>query len=331
MGRSVKELRLESERNRAALTATVDQLREQLHDTAEDLRQKASAQHIKAELSDYISDKSHGWLGSLKQHAMDNPLQAVAAGTAIAVPTLRLARSFPLPLLMIAAGLALTSKTVRGRAAEATGPALNKAGKIVNQGAEAAQGVVSGIKDTLSSALGQANDLANDATRRAGSLADDLSVRASRTTKALNDNISSGFNERVRHARSTAEDTIDAARSTATAAPEMARQMVGGNAALIGGIGVAIGAVIAAALPKTKAEETLMSGAGAGLKETAQSGFAALKEKAMSAADAMTKSVADSDLGAHTSRITQNVVDSLKEAVEDVGTAALNPSRNPNN
>jgi len=114
----------------------------------------------------------------------------------------------------------------------------------------------------------------------------------------------------------------------------MARQVIGGNAALIGGIGVAIGAIIAAALPKTKAEATLMSGASEGLKETAreaaQTGVAALKDKAVSAADAMTKSVANSDLGTHSSRITQNVADSLKEAVEDVGTAALNPSRNPN-
>jgi hypothetical protein len=110
----------------------------------------------------------------------------------------------------------------------------------------------------------------------------------------------------------------------------MARQVIGGNAALIGGIGVAIGAIFAAALPKTKAEATLMSGASEGLKEAAQTGISAVKDKAMSAADAMTKSVADSELGTHTSRITQNVADSLKEAVEDVASAALNPSRNPN-
>jgi len=33
------------------------------------------------------------------------PMQALAAGTAIAVPVLRLARGFPLPLLLIGAGL----------------------------------------------------------------------------------------------------------------------------------------------------------------------------------------------------------------------------------
>ena len=42
-------------------------------------------------------------------------MQTVAAGTAVAVPLLRLARGVPLPLLMIGAGLVLTSKTARAR------------------------------------------------------------------------------------------------------------------------------------------------------------------------------------------------------------------------
>src|SRR3569832_1093521 len=125
MTRSVEELRLESERSRAALAATVDELRNHLSDTADDLRQKVSPQHIKAEVSGYLSQTTQGWLDSLKQRAMDNPLQAIATGTAVAVPMLRLARGFPLPLLMITAGLALTSKTVRGRAAEMAAPAID--------------------------------------------------------------------------------------------------------------------------------------------------------------------------------------------------------------
>jgi hypothetical protein len=49
---------------------------------------------------------------------MENPMQTIAASTAVAVPLLRLARGVPLPLLMIGAGLALTSKAVRNRAAD---------------------------------------------------------------------------------------------------------------------------------------------------------------------------------------------------------------------
>ena len=129
MTRSVEELRRDSEQSRAQLAATVDRLREQIADTAEDIRYKVSPEHIKAEVSGFISHKTHGWMDALKQQAMDNPMQAIAAGTAIAVPALRLARGFPLPLLMIGVGLALSSKTVRDRAAEAAAPGLRRRGR----------------------------------------------------------------------------------------------------------------------------------------------------------------------------------------------------------
>ena len=127
MTRSVEELRQESERSRAQLAATVDQLRTRITDTAEDLRYKVSPQGIKSEVSALVSRKTLGWLDTLKQQATENPMQAIAAGTAVAVPALRLARGFPLPLLMIGAGLALTSKTVRARAADTAAPAMEKA------------------------------------------------------------------------------------------------------------------------------------------------------------------------------------------------------------
>ena len=58
MARSVEELRRESERDRALLATTVDQLREQITDTAKDIRNKVSPQHIKSEVSDFISAKT---------------------------------------------------------------------------------------------------------------------------------------------------------------------------------------------------------------------------------------------------------------------------------
>ena len=85
MTRLVEELRRESERSRAELAATVDQLRARISDTAEDIRHKVSPQHIKSEVSDYISHKTQSWVEALKQQAMENPMQAIAAGTAIEV------------------------------------------------------------------------------------------------------------------------------------------------------------------------------------------------------------------------------------------------------
>ena len=70
----------------------------------------------------------------------------VAAGSALAVPMLRLARGFPLPLLMITAGLALTSKTLRGRGAEAASPAIDTAGEMMNEATERAQAIVGNVR-----------------------------------------------------------------------------------------------------------------------------------------------------------------------------------------
>jgi hypothetical protein len=78
MTRSVEELRRESERNRAELATTVDRVREQITDTAEDIRHKVSPQHIKSEVSDFISSKASSWVDSLKQHARESPMQAIA-------------------------------------------------------------------------------------------------------------------------------------------------------------------------------------------------------------------------------------------------------------
>jgi hypothetical protein len=323
MAQSVEELRLESERNRVALAETVDQLRERLSDAAEDIRQRATPQHIKSEVSGFISDKARSWIGALKQQAMDNPMQAIAAGTAIGVPLLRLARGFPLPLLMMGAGLTLSSRTVRNRAADAAGPVINEASVMLDQATERAQALGSTVKDTISSAQS-----------RAGGVANDLTAQAAQATGTVTDRLKGGIDaakDGILQAGLTAKHTAEAAQDAAAAAPERARRIVGDNAALIGGLGIAIGAIIAAALPKTQAEAKVMGEASGSVtraaKEAVQSGFETVKETTMSAADAAAKTVSEADLGAHASRITQNLTETLQEAAEGVVTAAVNPSQ----
>jgi hypothetical protein len=335
MARSVEELRRESERNRAQLAGTVDQLREQITDTADDIRYKVSPQHIKSEVSDFISQKTQGWVEALKQRALENPMQAIAAGTVVAVPVLRLGRGFPpLPLLMIGAGLALSSKTVRDRATEAAGAAMDKAKEMMGDAADGAQSLRGEVRDAVSSARSRATGMASDAQDAAAGLADDLRNRAAQTASTVTDKLRTGMDA----ASGMAKETLERARSTvndaATAAPERARQVIGDNTALIGGLGLAIGAILAASLPATRAEATVMGRASDGLKraagDAAQSGFEAAKDAAVSMADAAAKSVADADLGGHASRMTQTMTGTLKEVADDVVTAAFNPSRNPN-
>ncbi|MEZ5763720.1 MAG: DUF3618 domain-containing protein [Xanthobacteraceae bacterium] len=94
---SVSELRRQSERTRSELTRTVEQLKGSISSTADDIRQKVSPENIKAEVKDYVADKSRSWFDGLKQQATDNPMQALAAGAAVGIPLLRMVRGVPLP------------------------------------------------------------------------------------------------------------------------------------------------------------------------------------------------------------------------------------------
>jgi hypothetical protein len=289
MTRSVEELRRESERNRAELAATVERLKLGISDTTRDLRHMVSPQHVKSEMSGYVSDKAQGWVEGLKQQAMDNPMRAVAAGTAIAVPLLRMAKGVPLPLLMIAAGLALTSKTVRDRAAGAVSPVMDSASRVIDQTSDRVQEARSAAQSKISESQGRAAGAVNDTIDSAKTAAQDLKAR-----------------------------TMEAAGT------------IGDNAALIGGLGIAIGAIIAAALPETKLEDRAAGPASDSLKrvaaDAAQWDFEAAKGATLSAADAATRSVSEADLGRHASRMTRNLADNLKEAAAEVVDAAFSPS-----
>jgi hypothetical protein len=336
MTRSVEELRRDSEQSRAQLAATVDRLREQIADTAEDIRYKVSPEHIKAEVSGFISHKTHGWMDALKQQAMDNPMQAVAAGTAIAVPALRLARGFPLPLLMIGVGLALSSKTVRDRAAEAAAPGIEKAREVVDEAADRAQSLGDGMRKAMSHAERQAAGMADEAQETAQGMADaasgmagDLRDRATQAADAVASKVRSGMDA----ASEIAKERIEQVRSTAANAPATASKVIRDNAAMIGALGVAIGAILAASLPSTRAEASVVGKASDQVKRAAgtaaQSGFEAAKDTVLSAADAAARSVSEADLGGHASRITEDVTERLNEVADDVVTTAFDPSRNP--
>jgi hypothetical protein len=336
MTRSVEELRRDSEQSRAQLAATVDRLREQIADTAEDIRYKVSPEHIKAEVSGFISHKTHGWMDALKQQAMDNPMQAVAAGTAIAVPALRLARGFPLPLLMIGVGLALSSKTVRDRAAEAAAPGIEKAREVIDEAADRAQSLGDGMRKAMSHAERQAAGMADEAQETAEGMADAASGMAGhlrdRATQAA-DAVASKVRSGMDAASEIAKERIEQVRSTAANAPATASKVIRDNAAMIGALGVAIGAILAASLPSTRVEASVVGKASDQVKRAAgsaaQSGFEAAKDTVLSAADAAARSVSEADLGGHASRITEDVTERLKEVAEDVVTTAFDPSRNP--
>ncbi|WP_291844447.1 DUF3618 domain-containing protein [Bradyrhizobium sp.] len=327
MTQSLDALKRNSENSRAQLTATVDRLKEQITDTAEDLRYKVSAEGIKAEVSEFISHKTQGWLGSLKEQAMANPMQAIAVGTAIAVPVMRLARGFPLPLLMIGAGLALTSKTVRSRAAEMAAPAVEKVQDVMDETAGHAHSLASGMRQAIHSAESRGTDLAGEAA----DIAADLKDRAMRVTHDVTDNLISGMDAASAKAKEAVERARASAVQAANTAPAAAARVIRDNAALVGGLGVAIGVILAASLPRTRAEAEVLGGASDQVKQAAttaaQSGLAMAKDRVLSAADAATQSFSNAELGEPSRRLAGDMTQRLKEVADDVVTTAFEPSR----
>jgi hypothetical protein len=179
--------------------------------------------------------------------------------------------------------------------------------------------------------------MAADAQDRVSEIAGDLRDKASQAANTATDRFWSGVEaakDTVERARATAKDTASAVKNAAANAPPKAGQAIGDNAALVAGLGLAIGGIIAAALPKTKAEARVVGQASDSLRKAAgdvvQSGFDAANEVTRSAAGAATDALAEADLGGHASRLTKNMADTLKEAADDAVAAAFNPSRTPN-
>ena len=129
---------------------------------------------------------------------------------------------------MIAAGLALTSKTVRDRAAGAVSPVMDGAGRVIDQTGDRVQEAKSAAQAKLSESQGRAAGAVNDALNSA----EDSCPRPQDPS-----NGGRRDDRRQDRGRDRLHQGFGLRRS------EQARQIISDNAALIGGLGIAIGAI----------------------------------------------------------------------------------------
>jgi hypothetical protein len=246
--RSLQQIKRETEQTRAGLTDTVEQLRLSVADTASDIRQRISPDHIKAEVSDYIRSRGEQLLDDVTAAARRNPMQAAAIGVSVAYPLLRMARAIPLPVLMIGAGLFFAgSKTGQAASQKAMDMASDLSDEvqrrthdvrdqIAGQAAAAkafASDNIDRLRDTVSSGterVGQAADQVNAAANQAGatlaSSADSLKDKAASFGASAADQASDLKDRTFRAVGSVASNLQDIA-SDATASA----QRVAGSAA----------------------------------------------------------------------------------------------------
>ncbi len=296
---SVRALRTEAELTRARLTGTVEDLRTQVSDTATDLKERLSPSAIKAEVTDYVRDSRDQIWHSIEQKARDNPIQAVAVGAALAYPALQLIRAMPAPLLLVGAGILLSRAGTNVLVAE--GASTVKA---------QTQSAVDRTSNVLDSATHTASRKLSDAQASARGRVDAAMETASSAASSIADGVSAAAGD----VKSVISETTDNITAKAAQLSEQARGAVAGTwdqqPLLIAGIGLAIGAFIAAALPSTRVEESAFGEASDALRRQAE----ALGAKGVDGAKAVVDSAA---VSARTEGLTPDGLSKLGETLTD--------------
>jgi hypothetical protein len=304
--RTLQQIKRDAEQARAGLTDTVDQLRSTVSETASDIRQRISPESIKAEVGDYFRSRGEQLLDNVTSAARRNPMQAVAVGASIAYPLLRLARSIPVPILMVGAGLFLagskTGQAVTQKASDAAADFSDEAGRRARDlrrgidetvsaardyGAEAVSGIADavtaqteGLKHKAASAGSHFSSAADDVQRQALSAGDAIRNAASdgqeRTITAASSiaDIASGATATARDAlgkgidgvRETAETVRQRSAQFSDRAGRTFMETIEQNPLVVGGIGLLIGGLIASVLPRSDLEDGLVGDASGEIK-----------------------------------------------------------------
>lgn len=305
--RTVEQLREASERNRTALAATVTELREHVEETATELKTMASPTHIKREIGNYVRHERENLVQSVKRNARENPLQMAAIGAAIAYPVFGLVRALPAPLLLIGAGLFLTSK----RGQRLAGDAKTKVDAAIQQGSDRVSDLTTSLKSDLEQRAATVRASVEGAqaavTSAAGTVADKARSSFHDARDMATGVVQEGAARATAAAGSASSNISDAADQARTGAANIPSRravvdLVKDNALLFAGVGAAVGAVIAASIPPSEAENRLFGARSEKLKakarETAAQGIESVGDMAAEAADSVASGAAREGLDA---------------------------------
>lgn len=284
--KSVEELRAESARTRQQLASTVTALRDRVGHSASELKDMVSPQHIKREIKDYVRKERESMVEAVQRRAKENPLQAVAVGAAIAYPALQLLRAFPTPLLLIGAGLFLTSN--RGR--EVVSDARARLDDAVQEGTDRISGLATEIETQLENKLSSAETSATQAWDAVSDKADSIAAQTRAAFHDAQSSLAGAAGQAVDKAKDAVDSVTASTNKTIAATGERASAFarssstgitgfVNDNPLLVAGIGAAVGALLAASIPPSEAENRLFGGSSEQLKGKAREAVAQGIEK----------------------------------------------------
>jgi ElaB/YqjD/DUF883 family membrane-anchored ribosome-binding protein len=362
--RSVADLQKESERSRSELAQTVDQLRSKVAETVADVRERASPDAVKAEIGEYVRKRAD----ALLDKARENPLQTAAIGIGVAYPLLTIVRSIPAPVLMVGAGVFLLGSSsgqkltadVSRRAAAAgesvsvsLGAAGDAATKKVHDTRDLTSSTLASMQDTLASgvagakhhaaSVGASLDPLQDAASGVVSFASDgLADLKHRTVDAVGaaaNSLAAGVTEASSNFRNGASSAGESGTETVLAfrdrALETSQKVSSGvsaiiqeNPLLVGGLGLAIGMLIASALPRSDFENNIMGGPSAHVQrranEFASKEFDAVKGLASAAIAEITDHASEKGLlPADLNAAAENLGERVRKVAESATDAVL--------
>jgi hypothetical protein len=187
--RSLQQLKRETEQTRAGLTDTVEQLRTSVAQTASDIRQRISPEAIKEEVSDYIRSRGEQLMDDVTAAARRNPMQAVAIGAGVAYPLLRMARTIPLPVLMVGAGLffagSKTGQAASQKAADMASDLSDEARRRAHDFTDQVGETAAAAKAFASDNLDRLRDTVSGGADQASQAADQVNAAANRVAATL--------------------------------------------------------------------------------------------------------------------------------------------------
>jgi len=361
---SLDELERDAERTRADLAHTVDELRSRISDTASDIRERVSPAAIKQDVKDYVHHTGQQFYQTIETRARENPLQAVAIAAGLAYPIWRIVTSMPAPILLIGAGIALSSRS--GNSAPAGHGMLDKGREkfadVTGEVSERARYASAAVQD----ATERTRESVQDAALRAKSTVQDATARtkeamqdaAQRTKEQVADAVGrarSSVESTVGSVTDTLTDTVSSARDAASRAASTAASAVSNamsssyqttaeaaayareqalragqqtretfvqtferHPLLVGGLGLAIGALIASAIPSTTPENRLFGETNDELqrraREMASRGYEAARTAAGEIYDDTARAAQEQGLS----------IDALRQAADELGSKVKN-------
>lgn len=247
--KSAVQIESEVEETRASVSGTLDAL-----------RGKFEPRQIVEQVVDQIADYARGSGGAefarnLGTAVRDNPLPVILIGAGIGW------------LLMAKGGTESDHESWQARSSHTA-----RNGSGLHHVAEAGRGQIAGGGSATQGTLGQVKDVVSGAATDASAAVSGAASRAASAGSAALDTLSDAASEGVRKARALGAQAasattrvgegFDAARNSVSTTADSAMERIGGLAEeqplLLGILGLALGAAVGAALPRTRAEDRLL-------------------------------------------------------------------------